>query len=243
MSAPLIGVTTFRSLNQYGLPQVGISEAYTKALMNAGACPVLIPLGLPTERLEDLISRLDGILFTGGGDIHPQHYGSQMHPLVDDIDAERDEIEINLVQKITKTELPFMGICRGLQVLNVALGGSLYKDILDQRPEARKHQYYPNWPRNYLAHAVRIESTSQLGRILGLENVEVNSLHHQGIRNLAPGLQATAFAPDGLVEAFEVPGRPFALAVQWHPEWLQEHVPMQTLFRAFVQAAEKQPAR
>ena len=130
-----------------------------------------------------------------------------------------------------------MDHCNFFVAINVGMGGSLYEDILDQRPGALRHQYFPDWPRNHLAHTVQVEEQSRLAQILETTNIQVNSLHHQGVKELAPGLKPTAFAPDGIVEAFELPGHPFGLAVQWHPEWLQEHLPMQALFRSFVQAA------
>lgn len=239
MTAPLIGLTTYRHLNSYGLTLNSITEAYTRAVSAAGAIPVLIPLGLDEGVLNALLERLDGIIFTGGGDVAPERYGSQPHPLVDDVDPDRDRTEVYLVQRVLDQGLPFLGICRGLQVINVALGGTLFEDILDQRPNSLKHRYYPNWPRNYLAHTVEVAQDSRLGRLLGLPVVEVNSLHHQGIRDLAPPLKATAFAPDGVIEAFELTEHPFGVAVQWHPEWLQEHPPMRTIFRAFAQAADE----
>lgn len=238
MTAPLIGLTTYRFNNAYGYPQMGLSEMYSRAVEQAGGLPVLIPLGLPEERLQALLARLDGVLFTGGGDIAPERYGSVAHPLVGDVDPDRDRVELHLFDCVMQAGLPFLGICRGLQLVNTGLGGTLYEDILDQRDESIQHRYYPDWPRDYLAHTVNVEPESRLGSILGVSgDVPVNSLHHQGIRNLANGLKPTAFAPDGLIEAFELPDRPFALAVQWHPEWLQAHPPMQALFRAFIEAA------
>ena len=118
------------------------------------------------------------------------------------------------------------------------MGGTLYEDILDQRPGALNHDS-SRYARNYLAHCVDIDEDSRLRRILGASQVEVNSLHHQGLRQLGAGIKATACAPDGLVEAIEVPGYSFGLAVQWHPEWLQEHQSMRDLFRTFVQAADR----
>ena len=244
MSSPLIGLTSYRHLNPYGLPLHSITEAYVRAVSNAGAIPILIPLGLPEETLYKLLRRLDGVLFTGGGDVAPERYGSQPHVLVDDVDIDRDRVEIYLLQRTLEQGLPFMGICRGLQVINVALGGTLFEDILDQRPDSLKHRYYPDWPRNYLAHSVQVAEDSCLGQILGAPNMQVNSLHHQGIRELATPLQATAIAPDGLIEAFELADHPFGIAVQWHPESLQEHPSMQSLFREFVRAADgKSPDR
>lgn len=239
MSSPLIGLTTYRHLNNQGLPLHSITEAYVRAVSNAGGLPVLIPLGLPEETLDKLFQRLDGILFSGGGDVQPERYGSQPHPLVDDVDNDRDRVEIHLLQRTVQQGLPFIGICRGLQVINVALGGTLYEDILEQRPDSLKHRFYPDWPRTYLAHTIQLEKDSRLSQVLGASSVQVNSLHHQGIRELAAPLQAAAYAPDGLIEAFELAQYPFGMAVQWHPEWLQEHPPMQSLFREFVRAADE----
>lgn len=237
MTIPIIGITTSHSTTETNLTQVGIPEAYVRAVAQAGAVPVLIPLGLDEEAQSGLLSKLDGILFSGGGDVHPRRYEEEMDPLVTSIDEDRDQVEIDLVRKSIRAGMPFFGICRGLQVINVALGGSLYADIRASRPEALKHDRYPEQPRNYLAHTVQVDGGAYLARILGEAQAEVNSMHHQGIHRLAPGLLATAFAPDSIIEAFELPGHPFGLAVQWHPEWLQEHAPMRRLFQAFVQAA------
>jgi len=239
MNQPLIGLTTFRHRSNLGLSQLSITEAYVKALIGAGAAPMLIPLGLPDEILQTISSRLDGILFTGGGDIHPENYQGQEHPLLDEVDTDRDRIEIELIHRARSANLPFLGICRGLQVINVAFGGTLYEDILDQRPASQRHQFWPEKQRNYLAHTVAIEPQSRLAAILGENHPQVNSFHHQGIRNLAPNLQATAYAPDGIIEAIELPDHPFALAVQWHPEWLVPNdAAMTRLFRDFVKAAQ-----
>lgn len=238
MNAPLIGLTTFRQLNKSGNPLISVNEAYLRALSRSGAIPVPVPLGLSEDALTALLDRLDGIVFTGGGDVHPERYGSQPHPLVDDVDADRDRVEIHLFQQTLRSGKPFLGICRGLQVINVAQGGTLYEDILDQRAGALKHQYGGDQPRDYLAHEVRLDAGSRLAETVGLLGLQVNSLHHQGIREVGTQLRPTAFAPDGLVEAIELADYPFGLAVQWHPEWLLEHAPMQAIFAAFVQAAQ-----
>jgi len=237
LPAPIIGLTTYRSLSPYGYQTLSLTEAYIQALTRAGACPVLVPLGLSESALAELADRLDGLLFTGGGDVHPERYGSGTHPKVSHVDEDRDRVEVQLVHQAVAKELPFIGICRGLQVINVALGGSLYEDILEQHPGAQKHDYFPNYPRDYLAHPVQIKPDSLLAQALGGETALVNSLHHQGIRRLAAGLKATAFAPDGVIEAIELAGHPFGLAVQWHPEWLGEHLAMRALFTAFIRAA------
>jgi len=143
-----------------------------------------------------------------------------------------------MIKKAVADGKPFMGICRGLQVINIALGGSLYEDILDQKPGSLQHSSPDDLPRYHLAHPVQVEADSQLAKILAHTEVQVNSNHHQGIRSLAEGLKPTACASDGIIEAFELPGAHYGLAVQWHPEWLQEHLPMQALFRSFVLACE-----
>lgn len=237
MSAPLIGITSARVRSPYGFPLIQVTEAYVQALTQAGAIPVLIPLGLPESTLASLLPRLDGVLFSGGGDIAPERYGHEAHSLVDGVDRDRDQVEIQLLQETLRAGRPFLGICRGIQLINIGLGGTLYEDILDQRPQALQHQYYPNWPRNYLAHPIHVDEASRLGKILGAKETQVNSLHHQGIEHLAVGVQVTATAPDGVIEAFELPDYPFGIAVQWHPEWLREDPAMRNLFREFVLAA------
>jgi putative glutamine amidotransferase len=199
---------------------------------------VLIPLGGSLDVYANLLRHLDGVLFTGGGDVHPAAYASQPHPKVTCVDEDRDRVEINLLPLIIELQLPFLGICRGLQVINVALGGTLFEDISDQRPDSLEHDYSPGYPRNYLAHSIDIQSKSRLAQESGVQHVEVNSLHHQAVRRLASGLIASAYAPDGIIEALELPDYPYGLAVQWHPEWLREHLGMRALLRSLVEAAE-----
>jgi putative glutamine amidotransferase len=237
----LIGVTVHRQKVPAIPVYQRVAEASVESLSLAGACPLLIPLGLSDAQLEEITARLDGILFSGGGDVQPQCYGSQAHPLVQNVDEDRDRLEIFLVNLAMRERIPFFGICRGLQVINVALGGSLYEDLVEQRPETQRHDYDVAYPRDYLAHPVSIQPESRLEGIIGLPAVEVNSLHHQGIRSLAPSLTASAWAPDGLVEAVELLDHPFGLAVQWHPECLRERKLMRRLFRTFTVAAGGTP--
>jgi putative glutamine amidotransferase len=238
MALPLIGITTARVLNNANIHVMSTAEAYVQAVYKAGGLPILIPLGIADADLEALLERLDGLLFTGGGDIAPERYGGHPHPRVYDIDPDRDRIELFLVERAVKQGMPFLGICRGFQVINVALGGSLYEDILDQHPGALKHDYFPGYPRDQLVHPVTITPGSRLAEILGQTEVDVNSLHHQGVRQVPGALPLTALAPDGIPEAVELLGHPFGLAVQWHPEWLQAYAPMRRLFEAFVGAAK-----
>ena len=239
MPAPLIGITTSRISSTHGYPLMAVAEAYIAALTKAGANPVLLPLGLAQENLYELISRLDGVLFSGGGDIHPQRYAGQSHPQVNTVDEDRDRVEIQIFDNCLKLEMPFLGICRGLQVINVAMGGDLYEHIQDQRPGSLKHDRFPEMQRDYHAHTASLVEGSRLGAILQAAIVPVNSLHHQGIQRLAAGLRTSALAPDGLIEGIELPDFCFGIAVQWHPEWLPHQAEMQALFAAFTGAASK----
>lgn len=240
MPEPLIGVTTHRLTgkkvqgDEYATPL-----SYINAVIAAGGIPLLIPAVLDEARLLDVLRRVDGLLLTGGGDIDPARFSGTPHPAVYGIEPERDQAETSLLRAAVRDGLPFLGICRGIQLVNVALGGGLHTHIADQLPGALKHDYFPDYPRNQIAHDVQIEPGSRLARILGGEQFGVNSLHHQGISQAAPGLEVTAHSPDGLVEAVELPGHPFGLAVQWHPEWLQEHEAQRALFRAFVDACRR----
>ncbi len=214
-----------------------LNEAYVQAVLNNGGAPVLIPLGLPEEILRSILQRVDGVIFSGGGDVQPKIYHSRMHPKVSGVDRDRDRVELSLFQDVLQTSKPFLGICRGFQVLNIALGGTLYEDILDQHSGAMRHNWRPEFPRDYPAHPVQIVEESRLAQVLGAPVLEVNSLHHQGIRSLAPRLKASAVAPDGIIEGVELPEHPFCLAVQWHPEAMQSVPQMRQIFQAFVQAA------
>ncbi|MBN1665858.1 MAG: gamma-glutamyl-gamma-aminobutyrate hydrolase family protein [Anaerolineales bacterium] len=233
----LIGITTYRGQNAQGYPILALAEAYVNAIAAAGGLPVLIPLGLDAPKLESLVDRLDGVLFSGGGDVAPERYGAPPVPAVGNIDPDRDRVELALLERARRAELPFLGICRGFQVINVAYGGTLYTHIADQHPQALKHDYYPDWERHYLAHAVEVQPGTRLAEIVGQTRLQVNSLHHQGVQHLGAGLQPLAWSPDGLLEAFQAEEHPFGLAVQWHPENLTAQAEMRALFRAFVEAA------
>lgn len=239
MTAALIGITTAHMPHPEGLPMVAVQESYVRSVLNAGGVPVLIPLGLQSSDLQVIFRQVDGILFTGGGDIDPQRFGGEIHPAVHQIDPDRDEVEIQLAQESVRLGKPFLGICRGIQVINVAFGGSLYTDISSQRPNSLAHEWVPGRPWSHLAHSIRVEEGSRLAEILGGTRFEVNSLHHQAISQIKDDFKVTAFAPDGVIEALELPKHPFGMAVQWHPEWLQDHPPMRALFSAFVRAAEE----
>jgi putative glutamine amidotransferase len=178
---------------------------------------------------------LDGILFSGGGDIGLEHSPGQPHPRIDDVDPERDAIELKLVQAAASDGKPFLGICRGCQVMNVALGGTLYTHIPDQLPNALDHSY-PGNMRRVLVHEVKIEEGTHFAKIFDEPIIKVNSLHHQGLKDIAPSVRIAGHAPDGLVEAIELPDHPFGLAVQWHPEWLMDQEGTRNLFTQLIKA-------
>ncbi|HSM58026.1 MAG TPA: gamma-glutamyl-gamma-aminobutyrate hydrolase family protein [Candidatus Sulfomarinibacteraceae bacterium] len=238
---PLIGCATYRKVagRRPPIEVYGLMPDYSEAVRLAGGLPLLIPLGLQQDDLQALLPRLDGILIPGGGDVEPARYGADNgHPTIRDVDGQRDRAELLLIEHALQQGTPFFAICRGLQVFNVALGGTLWADVQSQMPGALRHDYVNDGSRQRLAHQVTVRAESQLGRVLGAETIEVNSLHHQGIRRLAPGLRAVATAPDGLIEAVEAPDHPFAVAVQWHPENLLQAEPrMRRLFERFVAVA------
>jgi putative glutamine amidotransferase len=234
---PLIGITTFRTDSGRGYIYFSLTEAYVRAVAAGGALPVMIPLGLPEDDLDRIRAKLDGLVLSGGGDVDPNRYGGIPHPSVAEVDEDRDRVELHLARKFVDTGRPLLGICRGMQLLNVALGGTLYTDIADQLPAAIAHDLWPGRGHANDHHMVRIEEETRLAGILGQPMVEVNSLHHQGVRDLAPGLVPAAYAADGLIEAFELPDHPFGLAVQWHPERLAGERAMPGLFAALTEAA------
>jgi putative glutamine amidotransferase len=235
---PLIGITTNQSKNLHGNPTIMLMQSYVKAVMNAGGVPVLVPSLVADDGWDTIYSRLDGILFSGGGDIGMEYLPGEPHPRIDDVDLTRDSMELKLVRAAISDGKPFLGICRGCQVLNVALGGTLYTHIPDQLPNALDHSY-PGNMRTVLVHEVKIEEGTHVAEIFGEPILKVNSLHHQGLKDIAPSLRVAGHAPDGLVEAIELPDHPFGLAVQWHPEWLTDQAPTRNLFRKFTEAAGK----
>lgn len=237
---PLIGVTTAAVTDDRGLTYNRAYNMITRAVAQAGGLPVLIPTGLDETALRELYDRLDGVLLPGGPDIDPAIFGEEPHPTVK-IDHARDAIELPIVRWAVADDLPLFGICRGHQVINVALGGDLIQDIPSQVETAvQPHDTPDGQPRNQPTHDVSINPESRLASIIGDTAAAVNSLHHQAVRKAAPGMVITAFSSDGLVEATEMPDKRFALSVQWHPEDLYENdEAMMRLFESFVEAARE----
>jgi putative glutamine amidotransferase len=244
---PIVGIPTQTLQSLGGVsaeipPSWVMSQRYIQTLTNAGALPWLIPLVSDDETLRGIYESLDAVFLPGGADIDPASYGTAPHAMCDKTDRDRDRVELALAKWAVADGKPVLGVCRGMQLINVALGGSLYQDLAAQFPNGIKHDYFPfggsGHARDYLAHDVRVTADSRLARLFGADAIKVNSMHHQGVRAVAAGLVPTAHAPDGLVEALEGTGPGYLLAVQWHPEALTERDDAtRRLFAEFVEAA------
>ena len=238
MSRPLIGITTSVTLKQYP-ERAYVNAAYLRAVQAAGGVPVLLPPQLDDEARKALWRRVQGLVLTGGGDLDPGRFGEVAHTTVYEVSTARDELELSLVEDALAAEVPLFAICRGIQVLNVALGGTLWQDLpSDVGPSVAHSQ---REPRERATHGVSVSSETRLATVLGKPEVDVNSFHHQAIRKLGSGLREVAWAPDGVIEGVELAGAPsFVLGVQWHPEDLAAHDPAAAnLFRALVDAAAR----
>lgn len=232
MSAPLIGITTYgrNEQKQFTLPAL-----YVDAVRRAGGAPILVPPG--ETGWETLWERVDGWILAGGGDIDPDRYGGRQHPTIYMVDAERDRSELELARRLAGSDRPTFAICRGSQVLNVALGGTLIEHLPDVVGEKVLHRLPQRQPNH---HAAEIVPKSFLANILGVTTCQAASWHHQAVRDLAPGLVAVAHAPDGTIEATELPSHPWLVSVQWHPEITAASDPsQQRLFDALVRAARQ----
>ena len=216
-----------------------MSQRYLHVLANHGALPWMIPLLDDLSTLHEMYRRLDGLFLAGGVDLHPDSYGHELGPLTGQTDRPRDLTELQLVRWALEDQMPVLGACRGIQSMNVAAGGTLFQDVHEERRGAIKHDYYPTqgYARDHLAHDVEIVEGTRLAGIYGTPTATVNSMHHQGVQDLARGLVVSARAPDGLIEAVELPDAPFFVGVQWHPEMLTEKdAATRRLFDTFVEA-------
>lgn len=234
---PVIGIPTDHNVDR----QLTLPAAYAAVVAQAGGVPLLIPALAEPELTAHWLELVDGLLLAGGADVDPNHYGEDPLPRLGRITPERDLAELALARGALAAGLPILGICRGLQVLCVAAGGTLLQDIPSQVPGALKHrQQAPLW---YGTHDVIIEAGTRLARFLGDGPLRVNSFHHQAVDLLPPGFRAVATAPDGIIEGMEKGDGPFALGVQWHPEAMIEGQPrFMALFSGFVDAAAAKAA-
>lgn len=235
---PRIGITSWHYRDDEERWEV-VLDAYASAVLEADGLPLILPIAHAEPALiAEYLGAIDGVILTGGADIHPSFYGQIVLERCGEIDEERDRFEMELVRAARSRDLPLLGICRGLQVVNVALGGSLYQDLSYRQETDPAHQS-PRERRGELAHRVTIVAGSRLAAILKATALDVTSTHHQVIRDLAPDLSVNAVAPDGVIEGIEGPGR-FVIAVHWHPERMVARHPEQlALFRALVEEAKQ----
>jgi putative glutamine amidotransferase len=218
-----------------GAVRTGVNGAYVQALVSAGGIPVILSPLMGPALATGALDEVDGLVLTGGEDVDPAWYGAEPSPLLDPPSRERDLFELALFAVARQRSIPILGICRGIQVINVALGGTLFQDIPSERPGRVNHR--PEGPRDSRSHRVRLQPGSRAAQALGGTQVSVNSSHHQAIKDLAPGLVAAGWTDDDLIEAAETPdGAPWLLAVQWHPEEMhrERHAPDGGLFAALV---------
>lgn len=237
---PLIGIPCHSGVGaESDRPIFYNNIAYIRAVEAAGGVPILIPILDDLAGLQTLLPRLDGILFSGGIDVHPRHYNEEPHPRLGKTNPQLDELELALARWVINEDLPTLGICRGMQMLNVALGGNLYQDLESQLPDSLKH---PNWelPRNQMTHKINIQEGSRMEVLLGQTSIGVNSLHHQAVKRPGTGVIISGHAEDGVAELMEVPEHRFMLAAQCHPEELWNDEPVwKRLFGAFIEECSR----
>lgn len=234
---PVIGIpcqADFRAGSKR--PVYGNNRTYVHAVESAGGLPILIPMLNDLSELQELLPRLDGVLFSGGIDMQPSLYGAQPHPAEDEPDPRLDEFELTIASWVLEEDLPVLGVCRGMQLLNVLQGGTLYQDIASQCSGALNHCRRDR-PRTELTHAVTVAEGSRMERVLGKRQVSVNSLHHQAIKDPGRGIRISGWAEDGIAELMEMPEKRFVLGIQGHPEELYGDVSVfARFFKAFVRA-------
>ena len=239
--APLIGITGHVTETSLGRRVVAAGEAYVDAVRLAGGFPVLLTPTADVQTIDAALAYVDGVLFTGGKDVDPAHYGETIFNTKVAPEPERDAFELPLARAAVAENRPLLAICRGMQVLNVALGGSLWQDIPEQVERALYH--YQKAPRDESTHAIDVARDSLVGDLVlganGAPSAATNSFHHQAVRRLGGGLVPVAHAPDGLVEAVELRGRDFVIGVQWHPEHLTAQPSQRRLFEGLVTAARR----
>ncbi len=231
---PLIGITLdAQDLEVYSkYPCYIIRENYCSSIGDEGGIP--FPLAHDLHLVEDYVSLIDGLVITGGGhDVDPALYGEQeVHPTVK-LKPQRTNFEMALAKQALEMDIPILGICGGMQLLNVALGGTLIQHIPDESPDFLNHKQTD--PRHHPTHMVKIYEHTRLHRLMRVEELSVNSIHHQAVKDLAPGMKVSAVAPDGLIEAIESPKHRFCVGLQWHPEYLI-NTQEKALFKAFIEA-------
>lgn len=245
MPKPVIGLTC--QLFPEPLARSSVNQQYVDAVVAAGGAPLLIPIGLDPEALDRIYGLVDAVLLPGGDDVSPKLYGETPHPRLGDVSEARDSLELDVARRALCDGIPVLGICRGIQLLAVAAGGTLWQDVPSQYEAALGHDIREHG-RDHLCHEIEIEPESRLEHAIGATTATVNSFHHQAVRNVPQGFRVTARAKDGIVEAIESTDDRFVMGVQCHPEgmWRTTAPEFAGLFSAFVEAARAQslsPAR
>jgi len=234
MKTPII--LSYKTLKKSG----EMNTKYSEAIENSGGKLQMLD---SIEEIDNLIGEADGILLPGGNDVNPMLYGEERKSHTQPPHTERDMFELYLIEKAMDKKIPILGVCRGLQILNVKFGGTLYQDTEKEMEGSIRHDWHEEnsepVPRSLLAHSVSFDGESRLHTLVGIDSVEVNSLHHQGIKDLGKGLVATGHSPDGLVEAVEMPSYPYLLGVQWHPEELYSTPVWKSFLDDFIKACSK----
>ncbi len=233
---PIIGITCSYDWNK---GYFRLNRAYVTAIERAGGVPIILP-SISPDNVREIVGIVDGVLLSGGVDIDPHLYGEKPIHKMGKIDPDRDLFEIELTKEVLRRELPLLAICRGIQVLNVAAGGTLYQDIESQVKGSIKHKWHTpsglDAPPSYPTHIVKIKAGSMLHKIFGKQELRVNSFHHQAVKDVGKKFIATAWAEDEVIEAIEYTGSSFILGVQWHPEWMMNSE-MMKIFEEFVKRA------
>lgn len=250
MTEPIIGLTCFAMQSPPLHPTFGpgrrsaVNQDYVEAVAAAGGAPICVPLGLGTDALRAIYGQLDALLLPGGDDVAPGRYGQDPHPLLGDVDERRDELELTLASWALEDGLPILGICRGIQVLAVAAGGTLYQDVPSQIGTIRAHDVR-DYGRDHRCHEIAIEPGTRLYQAVGTDRIAVNSFHHQAVLDVPQGFVVSARSEDGVVEGIEAPAHDFVVGVQCHPEgmWRTTAPEFAGLFTDFVRAAAARSAR
>lgn len=242
---PLIGITGAEIYNKeepWSPVTHGQSSFYVSAIVHAGGLPVILPLLDDEKLLRELYERCDAILFAGGNDPDPQLYGEEADHTVADVSKLRDTVEVQLMRWSLDDKRPILGICRGMELLNIVRGGNLYQDIAQHLPAASNHNL-SNAKKDvhHIAHNLTVQAGSKLATVLGVTTIGANTHHHQAIKKLGDGLQAVAWAEDGVIEAVEDPKQSFVIGVQSHPESLEAKTvtEWQAVFHSFVEHAAR----
>ncbi|WP_156291029.1 gamma-glutamyl-gamma-aminobutyrate hydrolase family protein [Oceanobacillus salinisoli] len=230
---PIIGITSSMETDK---THYAVTNRNIKAIVQAGGMPVMLPYLLEEEDLNQIANQMDGLYATGGFDIDPTLFGEEPHPQLGTIIPERDHFEIELMKKMLALDKPILGVCRGSQTLNIAVGGDMYQDIYAQM-DGELLQHSQKAPREHGSHFVNVLENSLLHRLTGQEKIKVNSYHHQSNRRVGDGFQISGLANDGVIEAVESKEHTYALGVQWHPEAMNDEA-SQKIYQGFIEASK-----